>query len=122
MQIWLYMVKWPYLARIRSLVNFLYLMSYGRYALDLSAIDPKKIDGNELKRLSREFPERTARSTVLRLGHLRTDELKDPTGIVDRSPTSALTDSFLPTGSFPGFCMRHCIFSSKTLEFENTIL
>ena len=25
------------------------------------------------------------------------------------------------TGSFPGFCMRHCIFSSKTLEFENTI-
>ncbi len=25
------------------------------------------------------------------------------------------------TGPFPGFCMRHCIFSSKTLEFENTI-
>ena len=25
------------------------------------------------------------------------------------------------TGSFPGFCMKHCIFSSKTLEFENTI-
>lgn len=97
MKIWLYMVKWPYLARIRSLVNFLYLMSYGRYALDLSAIDPKKIDGNELKRLSREFPERTARSTtVFRLGHLRTDEFKDLTGIVDRISTSALTDSFLP--------------------------
>ncbi len=25
------------------------------------------------------------------------------------------------TGPFPGFCMRHCIFSSKILEFENTI-
>jgi hypothetical protein len=25
------------------------------------------------------------------------------------------------TGAFPRFCIRHCIFSSKTFEFENTI-
>jgi hypothetical protein len=25
------------------------------------------------------------------------------------------------TGSFPGSCISHCIFSSKILEFENTI-
>jgi len=25
------------------------------------------------------------------------------------------------TGSLPGFCISHCIFSSKMLEFENTI-
>ena len=26
------------------------------------------------------------------------------------------------TGSFPGFCMRHRIFSSKILGFENTTI
>ena len=46
-------------------------MSYGRYALDLSAIDPKKIDGNELMRLSKEFPLRT-RDMLKRHGYLST--------------------------------------------------
>ena len=43
----------------KALLDAIYLMSYGRYALDLSAIDPKKIDGYELMRLSKEFPVRT---------------------------------------------------------------
>jgi len=43
----------------KALLDAIYLMSYGRYALDLSAIDPKKINGNELMLLSKEFPGRT---------------------------------------------------------------
>jgi predicted transcriptional regulator of viral defense system len=43
----------------KALLDAIYLMSYGRYALDLSAIDPKKFDGDELMRLSKEFPLRT---------------------------------------------------------------
>ena len=43
----------------KALLDAIYLMSYGRYALDLSAIDPKKINGNELTQLSKEFPART---------------------------------------------------------------
>jgi predicted transcriptional regulator of viral defense system len=53
----------------KALLDALYLMSYGRYALDLSAIDPKKIDGNELMRLSKEFPART-RDMLKRYGYL----------------------------------------------------
>ena len=55
----------------KALLDAIYLMSYGRYALDLSAIDPKKIDGNELKRLSKEFPVRT-RDMLKRHGYLST--------------------------------------------------
>ena len=53
----------------KALLDAVYLMSYGRYALDLSAIDPKKIDGNELMRLSKEFPVRT-RDMLKRHGYL----------------------------------------------------
>jgi len=55
----------------KALLDAIYLMSYGRYALDLSAIDPKKIDGNELLRLSKEFPVRT-RDMLKRHGYLST--------------------------------------------------
>jgi len=55
----------------KALLDAIYLMSYGRYALDLSAIDPKKIDGNELMRLSKEFPVRT-RNMLKRHGYLST--------------------------------------------------
>ena len=55
----------------KALLDAIYLMSYGRYALDLSAIDPKKIDGNELKRQSKEFPVRT-RDMLKRHGYLST--------------------------------------------------
>jgi predicted transcriptional regulator of viral defense system len=55
----------------KALLDAIYLMSYGRYALDLSSIDPKKIDGNELIRLSKEFPART-RDMLKRHGYLST--------------------------------------------------
>jgi len=55
----------------KALLDAIYLMSYGRYALDLSAIDLKKIDGNELMRLSKEFPVRT-RDMLKRHGYLST--------------------------------------------------
>jgi len=55
----------------KALLDAIYLMSYGRYALDLSAIDPKKIDKNELMRLSKEFPVRT-RDMLKRHGYLST--------------------------------------------------
>ena len=55
----------------KALLDAIYLMSYGRYALDLSSIDPKKIDGNELIRLSKEFPAGT-RDMLKRHGYLST--------------------------------------------------
>ena len=55
----------------KALLDAIYLMSYGRYALDLSAIDPKKFDGDELMRLSKEFPIRT-RDMLKRHGYLST--------------------------------------------------
>ena len=39
----------------KALLDAFYLMSYGRYALDLSAIDREKIDGDQIKTLSRSF-------------------------------------------------------------------
>ena len=53
----------------KALLDAIYLMSYGRYALDLSAIDPNNIDKNELMRLSQEFPLRT-REMLERHGYL----------------------------------------------------
>ena len=55
----------------KALLDAIYLMSYGRYALDMSAIDPKKVDENELMRLSKEFPIRT-RDMLKRHGYLST--------------------------------------------------
>jgi predicted transcriptional regulator of viral defense system len=43
----------------KALLDALYLMSYGRYALDTSALDAAKLDRDEIKRLSMEFPMRT---------------------------------------------------------------
>jgi hypothetical protein len=43
----------------KALLDALYLMSYGRYALDTSALDVAKLDRDEIKRLSMEFPLRT---------------------------------------------------------------
>ena len=43
----------------KALLDALYLMSYGRYALDISALDVTKLDRDEIKRLSLEFPLRT---------------------------------------------------------------
>jgi predicted transcriptional regulator of viral defense system len=43
----------------KALLDAFYLMSYGRYALDLSALDADKLDGQMMKRLSRKFPLKT---------------------------------------------------------------
>ncbi len=53
----------------KALLDAIYLMSYGRYALDMSAIDPKKVDEKELMRLSRAFPART-RYLLKRYGYI----------------------------------------------------
>ena len=43
----------------KALVDAFYLMSYGRYALDIAALDPDKLDRDEIIRLSTEFPLKT---------------------------------------------------------------
>ncbi len=48
----------------KALLDAFYLMSYGRYALDISALDSDKLDRNEITRLSTEFPLKT--KTVLK--------------------------------------------------------
>jgi hypothetical protein len=45
--------------REKALLDAFYLMSYGRYAIDLSALDADKLDRKEIRRLSRKFPMRT---------------------------------------------------------------
>jgi predicted transcriptional regulator of viral defense system len=53
----------------KALLDSFYLMSYGRYALDVSALDAARFDKREIKRLSREFPLRT-QSTLRKYGYL----------------------------------------------------
>lgn len=43
----------------KALLDAFYLMSYGRYEIDLSALDAEKINKDEIRRLSREFPLKT---------------------------------------------------------------
>jgi predicted transcriptional regulator of viral defense system len=43
----------------KALLDAFYLMSYGRYALDISAVAAEKLDGEEIRRLSKEFPLKT---------------------------------------------------------------
>jgi len=43
----------------KALLDALYLMSYGRYSLDLSAIDIKSFDGNVIQSLSTKYPTKT---------------------------------------------------------------
>ena len=55
----------------KALLDAFYLMSYGRYALDLSALDGEKFDRQEIKRLSGRFPLRT-RNRLEKHGYLET--------------------------------------------------
>ena len=55
----------------KALLDAVYLMSYGRYALDLSALDPDKVDRQKIKRLSEEFPLKT-RIMLKKYGYLQT--------------------------------------------------
>jgi predicted transcriptional regulator of viral defense system len=43
----------------KALLDSFYLMSYGRYSLDLSSLDKTKLDRREIERLSRQFPMKT---------------------------------------------------------------
>ena len=55
----------------KALLDAFYLMSYGRYSLDISALDATKLDGNEVKRLSAGFPLKT-RKMLKKYGYLET--------------------------------------------------
>lgn len=54
----------------KALLDAFYLMSYGRYSLDISALDVTKLDGDEIHRLSRKFPARTQR-LLKKYGYLK---------------------------------------------------
>jgi len=43
----------------KALLDAFYLMSLGRYILDLSALDRARLDENRLHKMSRDFPEKT---------------------------------------------------------------
>lgn len=43
----------------KALLDAFYLMSYGRYSLDVSSLNPEKLDRREIEHLSRSFPTRT---------------------------------------------------------------
>lgn len=53
----------------KALLDAFYLMSYGRYALDIPALDVEKFDPNEIKRLVIKFPLKT-RNLVEKYGYL----------------------------------------------------
>ena len=55
----------------KALVDAFYLMSYGRYALDVSALDSEKLNGDKILRLSTEFPLKT-KNILKKYGFLKT--------------------------------------------------
>jgi predicted transcriptional regulator of viral defense system len=54
----------------KALLDAYYLMSYGRYALDISAVDTEKFSREEIRRLSKEFPHKT-KDMLKRHGYLK---------------------------------------------------
>ena len=55
----------------KALLDAVYLMSYGRYSLDISSLDATKLDREEIKRLSMGFPLKT-RNMLEKYGYLKT--------------------------------------------------
>jgi len=53
----------------KALLDSFYLMSYGRYTLDISSLNAARLDRDEIKRLSSQFPLRT-QSTLRKYGYL----------------------------------------------------
>jgi predicted transcriptional regulator of viral defense system len=53
----------------KALIDAVYLMSFGRYALDLAAIDDEKLNRNEIRRMSRNYPPKT-RKVLEKNGYL----------------------------------------------------
>jgi predicted transcriptional regulator of viral defense system len=54
----------------KAFLDAFYLMSYGRYSLDISSLDEGRLDKNEVKRLSSQFPLKT-RKALRKYGYLQ---------------------------------------------------
>lgn len=54
----------------KAFLDAMYLMSFGHYALDLTAIDSDKLNRDEIRRLSRQYPMKT-RKKLETNGYLR---------------------------------------------------
>ena len=55
----------------KALLDAFYLMSFGRYSMDISALDAAKLDKDEIKRLSTAFP-LTTQKILKKYGYLGT--------------------------------------------------
>ena len=55
----------------KALVDAVYLVSFGRYALDFAAIDPGKINTNAIGKASAPYPNRT-KKLLRQYGYLKT--------------------------------------------------
>jgi len=55
----------------KALVDAVYLVSFGRYALDFSSIDPEKINPYEIAKISKPYPCRT-KTMLMSYGYLKT--------------------------------------------------
>jgi len=55
----------------KALLDSVYLISYGRYALDFSAIDRGKLNRQKIKSMASQYPART-RNWLRRYGYLQT--------------------------------------------------
>ena len=55
----------------KALVDAFYLMSYGRYVLDIAALSPEKLDREEIRRISQDFPLKT-QNILKKYGYLKT--------------------------------------------------
>lgn len=55
----------------KALVDAFYLMSYGRYALDIAALSAEKLDRQKIRRISQDFPLKT-QSMLKKYGYLKT--------------------------------------------------
>lgn len=55
----------------KAFLDAIYLMSFGRYALDMSALDADKLNREEVRRQSKNFPSKT-KEMLKTYGYLRT--------------------------------------------------
>jgi predicted transcriptional regulator of viral defense system len=55
----------------KALLDAFYLLSYGRYAFDMSALDADKLDRKAIRRQSKDFPLRT-KEMLKKHGYLKT--------------------------------------------------
>ena len=53
----------------KALLDAFYLVSFNRYAMDISSVDPAKLNKTEIRKLSRQYPKRT-RNLLMANGYL----------------------------------------------------